>query len=60
LGILGKALWGAAKGSLFFVQHGGYETFQAGMNKLGTAINQTVEAKLNESSQSEDEDLNQN
>ena len=42
MGLLGKALLGAAKGTVFFLNHGGCDTFYAGVDKLSRAASSAV------------------
>ena len=55
MGLLGKALKGAVKGSLFFVQHGGAETFYAGINKVSQAASQTILSAAEKANQNTEE-----
>ena len=50
MGLLGKALLGAVKGSAFFLQHGGCESFYAGIDKLSQAASQAALKKAEEAS----------
>ena len=42
MGLLGKVVKGVVKGSWFFVQHGGAESFYAGVDKLSQAASQAL------------------
>lgn len=53
--ILGKAFCGLTKGLCFFLQHGGAESFQVGMNKLGQVASNAA-TNLTEKSRQESED----
>ena len=55
MGLLGKALKGAVKGSFFFAQHGGAETFYAAINKASQAASQAILSAAEKANQNTEE-----
>ena len=55
MGLLGKALKGSVKGFVFFVQHGGAETFYAAINKASQAASQAILSAAEKANQNTEE-----
>ena len=49
MGVLGSLLTGLVKGSWFFVNHGGADSFYAGVNKVSQAASATLRSAVEES-----------